>query len=134
MTWRLVNAGKKEMWHDSEWTYHVWHPGQLGDRNYFGPHDGRHMSSTALAARPSGRRLPLTENAALKELRLGRDSSDGLLERTVLGRSFAEWRVSKMRLEAIKLGKMALRKFLPRSVKTYVRQRFQERRWMRSEQ
>ena len=74
------------------------------------------------------------ENPALKELRLGRDSSDGLLERAVLGRSFDEWRVSKMRLEAIKLGKMALRKFLPRSVKTYVRERFQERRRIRSEQ
>jgi hypothetical protein len=32
----------------------VWHPGQLGDRNYFGPHDGSHMSSTALFAVPIG--------------------------------------------------------------------------------
>ena len=32
MTWRLVKAGKREIWHESEWTYHVWHPGQLGDR------------------------------------------------------------------------------------------------------
>jgi hypothetical protein len=55
MTWRLVNAGKKELWHQTEWTYHVCHPGQLGDRNYFGPHDGLHISSTALAARRSGR-------------------------------------------------------------------------------
>ena len=51
-----------------------------------------------------------------------------------MGRDFAEWKVSKMRLEAIKLGKMALRKFLPRSVKTYVRSRFRELRRIRSEQ
>jgi len=137
MTWRLVNAGKKEIWHDSEWTYHVWHPGQLGDRNYFGPHDGRHISSTALAARRSGRLLPLTENPALEELRLARKNTrvnEDLLERTVVGRHFAEWQVSKMRLEAIKLGKMALRKLLPRSVKTHVRSRFRELHRMRSEQ
>lgn len=136
MTWRLVNAGKKEIWHESEWTYHVWHPGQLGDRNYFGPHDGLHISSTALAARRSGRVLPLNENPAITELRLTKTSqsgSDGLLERGVLGRDFSQWKVSKMRLEAIKIGKVALRKFLPRSVKTYVRSRFRELRSSRSE-
>lgn len=137
MTWRLVNAGKKEIWHQSEWTYHVWHPGQLGDRNYFGPHDGRHISSTALAVRRSGRILPLTENPAVKELRLTSTNqafNDDLLVQAVSGRTFSDWKVSKMRLEAIKLGKMALRKFLPRSVKTYVRSRFRELRRIRSEQ
>ena len=48
-----------------------WHPGQLGDRNYFGPHDGYHMSSTALAARQSGRVLPLMENPAIGEAAAG---------------------------------------------------------------
>jgi hypothetical protein len=137
MTWRLVNAGKREVWHENEWTYHVWHPGQLGDRNYFGPHDGLHMSSTALAARQSGRILPLVENPAIKELRLApkRQALDeGPLELAVSSRDFAEWKVSKMRLEAIKLGKMALRKFLPRSVKTYFRSRFRDSHRIRSEQ
>lgn len=137
MTWRLVNAGKREVWHEAEWTYHVWHPGQLGDRNYFGPHDGYHMSSTALAARQSGRVLPLTENPAIKKLRLapkGQGLQNESLELAVAGRDFADWKVSKMRLEAIKLGKMALRKFLPRSIKTYLRSRFRDAHRLRSEQ
>lgn len=136
MTWRLVNAGKKEIWHENEWTYHVWHPGQLGDRNYFGPHDGYHMSSTALAARRSGRILPLVENPAIKELRLapkGQALDDGHVELAVSGRDFAQWRVSKMRLQAIKLGKKAMRKFLPGPVKVYLRSRFREWHRVRSE-
>jgi hypothetical protein len=56
------------------------------------------------------------------------------LELAVSGRDFPEWRVSKMRLEAIKLGKMALRKFLPRAVKTYIRSRLRELYRIRSEQ
>jgi hypothetical protein len=93
MTWRLANFGKKEVWHENEWTYHVWHPGQLGDRNYFGPHDGRHMSSTVLAVRRSGRILPIMENPAIKELRLAPQSQvvgNGGVELTVSGRDFAE--------------------------------------------
>ncbi|EMS80859.1 glycosyltransferase [Desulfotignum phosphitoxidans] len=69
MTFRLVNLGKKEVWHDSEWLYHLWHPGQSGDNNFAGPHDGRHMSQTALTARTTGRVLPLVENQAIKQLR-----------------------------------------------------------------
>lgn len=72
MTFRLVNAGKKEKWHPDEWLYHTWHPGQAGDQNYAGPHDGRHMSQTALSARRTGRILALVENPAIKRLRLGR--------------------------------------------------------------
>ncbi|MGB7952159.1 MAG: hypothetical protein WCH75_31105 [Candidatus Binatia bacterium] len=136
MTWRLVNAGKKELWHQTEWTYHVWHPGQLGDRNYFGPHDGLHISSTALAARRSGRVLPLTENPAMTELRLATNPQaldERPWEQAVSARDFSRWKVSQTRLEAIKLGKIALRKYLPRSVKTYVRSRFRELRKSRSE-
>lgn len=70
MTFRLVNFGKKEVWHDSEWLYHLWHPGQSGDNNFAGPHDGRHMSQTALTARTTGRVLPLTENQTIKQLRI----------------------------------------------------------------
>jgi len=129
MTWRLVNAGKKEVWHESEWIYHTWHPGQLGDRNYFGPHDGSHMSSTALAVRHSGRIMPLVENAAIRELRVGRgcEALKEVVSRLVFSeRDFAEWRVSKMWLDLIKLGKVLSRKYLPRSVKTYIRSRIRD--------
>jgi len=70
MTFRLINSGKNEIWHDNEWLYHVWHPGQSGDNNFAGPHDGRHMSQTALTARTTGRIFPLLENQAIKKLRL----------------------------------------------------------------
>jgi hypothetical protein len=99
-----------------------------GDRNYFGPHDGSHMSSTTLTARQSGRVLPLVENPAVKELRLGgtyRVLDNELLQRAFLDRDFIEWTVSKMRLDMIKLGKVLSRKFLPHAMKTFVRSRFE---------
>ena len=46
MTWRLLNSGRRERWHESEFMYHTWHPGQAGVDNYLGPHDGRHVSTT----------------------------------------------------------------------------------------
>lgn len=69
MTFRLVNAGRRERWHETEFMYHTWHPGQAGVDNYLGPHDGRHVSTTALAALTSGRVRPLLENAAIRRLR-----------------------------------------------------------------
>ncbi len=69
MTFRLLNMGRREVWHASEFMYHSWHPGAYGADNYLGPHDGRHMSSTALEALASGRVLPLVENAAIRALR-----------------------------------------------------------------
>jgi len=72
MTWRLVNAGKREVWSNTEFTYHTWHPGAFGARNYGGPHEGRNISSRALQARSTGRVLPWVENRAIHKLRLGR--------------------------------------------------------------
>jgi hypothetical protein len=72
MTFRLVNAGKREVWHPTEFLYHVWHPGQAGETNYVGPHDGQHMSTRALQAKFSGRILPFVENSAMRKLRLGK--------------------------------------------------------------
>jgi hypothetical protein len=69
MTFRLVNLGRREIWHQSEFMYHTWHPGQDGVANYFGPHDGRHMSTTALEALSSGRVEPLEMNPAIRSLR-----------------------------------------------------------------
>lgn len=69
LTFRLVNRGLRELWHPGEFMYHTWHPGQAGVDNYLGPHDGRHMSSTSLAALASGRVRPLVENPAIRRLR-----------------------------------------------------------------
>ncbi|MDH3257666.1 MAG: hypothetical protein OEM27_08605, partial [Nitrospinota bacterium] len=76
MTFRLINAGKKEIWHPREFLFHTWHPGTDGENNYLGPHDGRNMSSTALATRVTGRILPLLENPAIKILRRGGEIPD----------------------------------------------------------
>ncbi|MCH7500617.1 MAG: hypothetical protein IH886_11510 [Nitrospinae bacterium] len=69
LTFRLRNIGRREVWHPTELLYHVWHPGQAGSGNYVGPHDGMHMSSTALEAAESGRVQPLLENKAIQALR-----------------------------------------------------------------
>lgn len=69
LTFRLVNKGRKEVWHESEFLYHTWHPGSDGDFNYIGPTDGRHMSSTALEALETGRVMPLTENPVIRHER-----------------------------------------------------------------
>lgn len=66
MTFRLVNAGKKEVWHPNEFLYHVWHPGQAGHGNYLGPHDGEYMSTTALQCLKTQRLLPLVKNSAIR--------------------------------------------------------------------
>jgi hypothetical protein len=65
MTFRLVNSGLKEVWHETEYLFHVWHPGQAGVDNYQGPHDGRQMSRTALEALITRRTCPLVGNSAV---------------------------------------------------------------------
>lgn len=76
LTFRLGNYGRKEVWHQTEWLYHVWHPGQGGDRNYAGPHDGRHMSTTALAFRENGSWWPHLESPAIRRLRQGEPGTE----------------------------------------------------------
>jgi hypothetical protein len=94
LTFRLVNAGKREIWHDREWLYHVWHPGQAGDRNYAGPHDGRHMSTTALQARQTGRVLPLVPHPAITKLARGASGNCRLdLDDLVVPEWLDEWDV-----------------------------------------
>ena len=70
MTFRLVNSGKQEVWHPTEFLYHVWHPGQAGYHNYLGPHDGKQMSTRALETRRTGRVFPYVENPALQMMKL----------------------------------------------------------------
>ncbi|EFK08320.1 conserved hypothetical protein [delta proteobacterium NaphS2] len=104
MTFRLVNSGKTEVWHDEEWLYHLWHPGQSGDNNYAGPHDGLHMSQTALSARRTGRVLPLVENPAINEVRLNKNESGNgirkMLNKGVSNIDIEKWKISEESYEA----------------------------------
>jgi hypothetical protein len=92
MTFRLFNNGLPEVWHESEFLYHTWHPGQAGVDNYQGPHDGRQMSTTALDALISRRVFPLVENAAIASLRRGEAiGEDGLLARLIDPSALRVW-------------------------------------------
>ncbi len=94
LTLRLANAGKREIWHQSEWLYHTWHPGQSGMGNYVGPSDGRNISSTALDVRRTGRVLPLRENPAIRRLRLEPECSlspEAVLELALSEVDVEEW-------------------------------------------
>jgi len=71
LTFRLGNLGRREVWHQSHFIYHTWHPGTDGHKNYIGPNDGRGMSKTALKICESGRIAPLRENKAIRLLRTG---------------------------------------------------------------
>ncbi|MBF0538360.1 MAG: glycosyltransferase family 4 protein [Nitrospirae bacterium] len=70
MTFRLLNAGKKEVWLQDEFLYHAWHPGHQGDGDYAGPHDGKLISLRALQNLKTGRIEPVVENEAIRALRL----------------------------------------------------------------
>ena len=55
MGFRLVNAGCREVWHPSEFTYHTWHPSAGGGNNHEGPHDGKKMSTRTMDLLKNGR-------------------------------------------------------------------------------
>jgi len=93
MTFRLINTGKREVWLDDEFTYHTWHPGQAGEDNWMGPHDGRHMSTTALRALATGRVLPLEENPAIRALRTTGIAPEAALELLIRRDARREWRI-----------------------------------------
>lgn len=77
MSFRLQNFGKREIWHHNEFLYHAWHPGESGDSNFVGPHDGKLVSTTALNILRFGNVLPLVQNQAIKSLRLGCEPKEG---------------------------------------------------------
>jgi tetratricopeptide (TPR) repeat protein len=94
MTWRLVNLGRREVWHPTEFLYHVWHPGTDGDENYMGPHDGQQISTIALQTRRNGRVMPLVHNPVIRELREGHLAERPLAEtlaEAIGDRPFTEW-------------------------------------------
>jgi len=95
MTFRLVNIGRKEVWSMNEFMYHTWHPGQAGADNYLGPHDGRHMSTTALEALKSYRVMPHLENDAIRDLRNGeKKSCDEIVHSIVNPHKLTEWNIA----------------------------------------
>jgi hypothetical protein len=98
MTFRLRNAGKRERWHADEWLYHVWHPGQAGDHNYAGPHDGKHLSTTALLACQTGRIEPLVPHPALARRRTTDpiENRRDLLENLVAPQWLEEWAIARL--------------------------------------
>ena len=102
MTFRLVNDGKKEVWHQEEFLYHTGHPGTNGRNNYLGPHDGSNMSTAALNILDSGRKMPLTENKAIRMLRTQTKdlSKDPLETWIVLGPEIQTWKMNPWRLLA----------------------------------
>ena len=100
MTFRLVNAGKREVWHRHEFLYHTWHPGEAGDNNYFGPHDGLSMSTTALEARKTGRVEPLEEHPAIALLKANPKTSEAeLLDRLVNPAWLETWNIERLNIE-----------------------------------
>jgi tetratricopeptide (TPR) repeat protein len=109
LTFRLVNAGKKEIWHEKEFSYHTWHPGTDGSDNYLGPHDGRNMSTTALEARRKDRVMPLVENSAIKMLRLGGNynlTEDLLFSKVIRDVGIKNWAIDENK-RLISLGRAA---------------------------
>lgn len=97
MTFRLVNHGRREVWADDTFSYHTWHPGQAGEDNYLGPHDGRHVSTTSLQALLSGRVLPLVENPAIRAARLGAAAApEALMERLIRPGAPTDWEHARL--------------------------------------
>ena len=97
MTFRLVNLGHREIWHQTEFMYHTWHPGQAGEDNYLGPHDGRHVSTTALDALISGRTMPLEENETIKDHRLANDTKRVFKSFQISPAHLVAWRKDNIR-------------------------------------
>lgn len=92
LTFRLRNIKRLETWHPDHLLYHVWHPGQAGDGNYVGPHDGQHISSTALSVLESGRVQPLLENQAIQYLRENKNEPQEILaDKLIREEYFADW-------------------------------------------
>ena len=97
MTFRLVNSGHREIWHQTEFMYHTWHPGQAGEDNYLGPHDGRHVSTTALDALISGRTMPLEKNESIKNLRLAIEPAHDVKEFKIAPVHLIAWQRNDIR-------------------------------------
>ncbi|MBI5448479.1 MAG: glycosyltransferase [Gammaproteobacteria bacterium] len=76
LTLRLINLGRAEVWHETEFLYHTWHPGQAGENNYLGPHDGRHLSTTSLEMLVTRATEPHVKNKAIAALQRGDEATE----------------------------------------------------------
>ena len=95
MTFRLRNKGLKEVWHESEFLFHTWHPGADGGgvKNYMGPHDGERMSALAIESIKTGRIRPFCENRAIQNMKIGKRNPDDLSESVLISPGYTdEWR------------------------------------------
>ncbi len=100
MTFRLMNKGRQEVWDMEEFMYHTWHPGQAGADNYMGPHDGRHVSTTALEALTSGRVMPFVESEGIRLLRTDKTASiDDALRLMIDERFMRDWDIELLKSE-----------------------------------
>jgi tetratricopeptide (TPR) repeat protein len=110
LTWRLVNFGRREVWHQTEFLYHAWHPGSDGADNYLGPHDGRNVSTLALDTRRTGRVMPLVENVVIRHLRekgaLPGGSLQDLLTVAIGERPVTQWAIDEEK-RAVSAGRAA---------------------------
>lgn len=98
MTFRLRNQGLKEVWHDSEFLFHTWHPGADGTKNYMGPHDGERMSSLAIESLKTGRTHPFRENRAIFNLRTVKNVPLDISESDLIAPQYAdEWEYKGIR-------------------------------------
>jgi hypothetical protein len=75
LTFRLMNLGKQEVWHETEFLYHTWHPGSDGVGEYMGPHDGYNLSTTSLEALWSGRTAPHVVHPLIQKQKEGKKLS-----------------------------------------------------------
>ncbi|MBF0344430.1 MAG: glycosyltransferase [Nitrospirae bacterium] len=92
MTFRLLNTGKKEVWHHEEFLYHVWHPGHQGDGNYVGPHDGKLISLRAVENLKTNKVTPFVENEAIKALQTDADLTfDALKDKLINPEYTTSW-------------------------------------------
>lgn len=99
MSFRLLNFGKKEVWHETEKIFHAYHPGQGGRWNYLGPHDGRNTSLRALGVLNSSRIFPYVENQAIQILRVNKEKDlvTPILQYTIPHTRMTTWQISHLK-------------------------------------
>ena len=97
MTFRLVNAGRKGGVASGRVPLSCVASGAGWTGNVPGPHDGKHMSTTALKTRYTKRILPLTENPAIRMIRLKQDGADWKsLMRLAVSKERGDWTIEKL--------------------------------------
>lgn len=113
LTFRLINMGHKEVWHQTEFLYHTWHPGQAGVDNYLGPHDGRHISTTSLDMLITRETQPHLTNPGILALQQGLASPECIINPEIYKFTQSSFLVSP---EVVDYAKKTYRLFLEKGV------------------